>query len=171
MLDRLRRGGTAGIIAGFVVALVVLVHDLLVREPLSTPRLLGRNLLGAPVEGGASGTGALDWLARTLVAGWELAAYSVVHFGAFALFGVLGAWVFRPGRIAGNVLSGALFGLVAGSAMFYAGMWLVAPSFLAAPDWRLVAAMNALAGVVLVSQLVEVAEEGPATDATGTSTD
>lgn len=155
MLERLRRGATAGIIAGFVVALVVLGHDLLVREPFSTPRVLARNLLGAPVEGQAGETGALDWLARTLVAGWELVAWSAVHFAAFALFGVLGARVFRSGRVAGNVLSGALFGLVAGSAMFYAGLWLVAPSFVAAPDWRLVAAVNALAGVVVVSQLVD----------------
>lgn len=155
MLDRLKRGGVAGIIAGFVVALAVLAHDLLARGPFSTPRLLARNVLGAPVEGQAPGTGMLDWLARTLVAGWELAAYSAVHFAAFALFGVLGAWVFRPGRVTGNVLSGALFGLVAGSAMFYAGVWLVAPSFVAAPDWRLVAAVNALAGVVVVSQLVD----------------
>lgn len=155
MLDRLKRGGTAGVIAGFVVALAVLAHDLVAREPFSTPRLLARNVLGAPVEGQTAGSGTLDWLARTLVAGWELAAYSAVHFAAFAVFGVLGAWVFRPGRLAGNVLTGALFGLVAGSAMFYAGLWLVAPSFVAAPDWRLIAAVNALAGVVVVSQLVD----------------
>jgi len=160
MLDRLKRGGTAGIIAGFAVAVVVLLHDLLARKPFSTPRVLGRNVLGAPVDGEAGGPAALDWIARTLIAGWELVAWSAVHFAAFALFGVLGAWVFRPGRLAGNVLSGALFGLVVGSAMFYAGLWLVAPSFVAAPDWRLVAAMNALAGVVVVSQLVDPPGEG-----------
>lgn len=155
MLDRLKRGGTAGIIAGFVVALVVFAHDLFVREPFSTPRLLARNLLGAPVQDQSGGGGILDWVAGALVAGWELVAWSAVHFAAFALFGVLGAWAFRPGRLAGNVLSGALFGLVTGSAMFYAGLWLVAPSFLAVPDWRLIAGVNALAGVVLVSQLVD----------------
>ena len=157
MLDRIKRGAIAGVVTGFAVALVVFLHDLLIREPFSTPRLLGRNLLGAPVEG-AAGEGGLAWVARTLVAGWEVVAYSAVHFLAFALFGVLGAWVFHSGRVRGNVLTGALFGLGVGSAMFYAGLVLVGPSFLAFPDWRLVAAMNALAGVVLVSQVVDIAD-------------
>lgn len=154
MLDRIKRGAIAGFMAGVAVAIVVLVHDIFARTPLATPRLLARNLLGAPLESGSSGGGALAWIAGMLVAGWELLAYSVVHFAAFVVFGVLGAWAFHPRRLPGNALTGALFGLVGGSAMFYAGA-LMAPAFVALPDWRLVAAANAFAGVVLVSQLVD----------------
>ncbi len=153
MLDRIKHGAIAGVVSGLAVAIGVFVFDLFARHPLATPRLLGHTLMGAPVEG--TGGGGLDWLARMLVAGWELVAYSAVHFFAFALFGIAGAWVFAPGRMVANVLTGALFGLVAGSAMFYAGLLAVGPAFVAVPDWRLVIAMNAFAGIVLVSELAD----------------
>lgn len=154
MLQLLKRGSTAGLAAGAAVALVVLVYDLIQLEPLATPKLLSENIFGSQVERTLD-LDALSWIAAVMGTTKSIAIYTMAHFAVFAALGVLGAWVFRPAGVPGNLLTGALFGMAGGSATFYAGHALLAPSFVAAPAWGLVLVANALAGIVIVSQLVD----------------
>ena len=157
MLDRIKAGTAAGLAAGLAVAVMILVYDLVVLEPLATPRLLAASVLGAPIQFD-TGLGMVAWVTGVLQAGWALAAYTIAHFAVFALVGIGAAHVFQLGFMPGNVLTGALYGAFVGTAVFYSGVALVAPEFMSAPDWRLVLLTNALAGVVLVSQLLDHAE-------------
>lgn len=158
MLELVKRGTGAGVVAGLAVAAVVLGYDLLHLDPFGTPGLLSRNLLGGPAAEG-SGSGVLGWVADTLVSIRAISIYTLVHLAVFAGIGLFGAWIFRPrGGLPANMLSGALFGAVVGTMAFYIGAGLVAPGSLTLPDWKLVLAVNAFAGVVFVSQLVEAPE-------------
>jgi len=158
MLQRLKAGAVAGLAAGVAVAVLVLVYDLATLDPLGTPRRLAGNVLGAPhpIEA-ADGLTALAFVAAAMKTAWAIMLYTAAHFTVFALVGVGGAFVF-PSLVKGTVLTGALYGTLAGTAVLYGGMALLAPGFLAVPDWRLVLIANAVAGVVMVSQLVEVPE-------------
>ena len=137
----------------------MLVYDLFKMDPFATPALLTRSLMGGPVVA-SSDLGALEWLAGAVQGTVGLAGYTLAHLSIFALVGVFGAWLFRPGRVPANVATGALFGLAAGSGVFYAGFGLFAPSFVQAPAWQLILAMNAIAGVVIVAQLTEDPKKG-----------
>jgi len=159
MLDRIKTGSLAGLAAGIVVMIVILVYDLARLEPLATPGALAGNVLGVPHQIETSqGLGALAWIASAMTAAWGLALYTAVHFAVFVALGIGAAFVFHPTAVAGTVLTGSLYGAVAGSGVFYAGLALVAPGFVGTPDWRLILAANAIAGLVMVSQLVEVPE-------------
>jgi hypothetical protein len=154
MFDLVKRGSVAGLAAGFVVALVVLAYDLVQMQPLATPTVLAQHASGVPIE--VTGEmGALAWLATALEAGWALALYGAGHLVVFAALGIFGAWLFRAAAVPANVLTGALFGVTGGSIMFYAGNALIAPGFADPPAWGLVALANAVAGIVIVSQLVD----------------
>src|SRR5229473_4635529 len=72
------QGVMGGILAGLVVALWFLVVDVLVGHPFRTPTLLAGVLLHREFP---QATFRL------------VAAYSVLHFGVFALLGVAMAWV------------------------------------------------------------------------------
>lgn len=154
MLERIKRGTAAGLAAGVSVAVFILAYDLVQMEPLATPRLIAGSVLGAPTAV-AGDLGTLAWVASVATATWSLTLYTLAHFALFVLIGIVGAWLFRPGGVVGNVLTGALFGGFVGSAFFYGGLALLAPGFISAPDFRLVLLANAIAGVVLVSQLVD----------------
>jgi len=154
MLERVKRGTVAGLAAGVSVAVFVLVYDFVRMDPLATPRLFAGGLLGTPVD--VSGDlGTLAWVASIATATWSLTLYALAHFALFVLIGLAGAWLFRPGGVRANVITGALYGGVVGSALVYGGLALLTPAFVVLPDWRLVLAANAVAGVVLVSQLVD----------------
>lgn len=162
MLDWVKRGLVAGFTGAATIAAGVFLYDLIVSEPLATPDALARNLLGAPVvpvEGTeaavAGGTGTLAWIADAGVGAYRLALYTLVHFAAFLLLGLSGAWLFLRAGVPGNVLTGALFGAGIGTAVFYAGFALLAPGSVHLPAVGLVVAMNAVAGVVMVSQIVD----------------
>lgn len=165
MLNWVRRGLVAGLTGAATIAAAVFLYDLLVSAPLATPDALARNLIGTPVvpvEGadvatsGAAGT--LAWIADFGVGAYRLALYTLVHFAAFLLLGLSGAWLFLRAGLPGNVLTGALFGAAIGTAAFYAGFALLAPGSVQLPSIALVVAMNAVAGVVMVSQIVDAPE-------------
>lgn len=159
MLDLIKRGSIAGLTAGITVAAGVLIYDLFTMAPLATPSVLARNLMGAPVVTNAD-MGALTWVANAMQGTVAILGYTVAHLSVFALVGVLGAWLFRPGRTPANVVTGALFGLAAGTGVYYAGFGLFAPAFVHAPAWQLILTMNAIAGVVVVAQLTDDPETG-----------
>ena len=75
--DLLREGIIAGFIGAFAVAGWFLITDLLQGRPFSTPSVLGQVIL----------YGITDPVVSPPVAGPTI-AYTLLHFGAFALFGV-----------------------------------------------------------------------------------
>lgn len=157
MLDLVRRGVGAGLTAGFAVAAGVFVYDLVNLEPLATPDTLARNVVGAPLVATAD-LGSFAWLSGFFQRSYSVLGYTLVHLAAFALTGVLASWMFRGRGVPANLVTGALFGMLAGTAVFYAGYGTLAPSFVDAPAWQLVVTMNAFAGVVMVAMLID--EEG-----------
>lgn len=92
-------GVRAGAFAATGVALWFLAADALLAAPLATPALLGRALgrvlFGAPALGAPS-------------AALSVAVYTVVHYLAFAAFGVAAVAVLRVARRHADVLAGAL---------------------------------------------------------------
>lgn len=162
MLDWVKRGLVAGFTGAVTIAAAVFLYDLFSSGPFATPDALARNLLGAPVvpvEGAetaaVAGAGTLAWIADASAGAYRLALYTLVHFAAFLLLGIAGAWLFLRTGVPGNVLTGALFGAGIGTAAFYAGFALLAPGSVQLPAVGLVVAMNAIAGVVMVSQIVD----------------
>src|SRR5437763_16972652 len=100
-------GVVGGILAGLVVALWFLAVDSLAGRPFHTPAALAsaltRQAIGPPTF--------------RLVA-----AYSVVHFGVFAVLGIAMAGAIAALRTSPRLLFGVLFGLVAHERGVYAGV-------------------------------------------------
>src|SRR3989442_6317488 len=137
-------GVVGGVLAGLVVALWFLVVDSLAGRPFHTPAALAsaltRQAIGPPTF--------------RLVA-----AYSVVHFGVFAVLGVAMAGAIAALRTPPRLLFGVLFGLVAQELAFYAGLLLSDASRVAVVPWPHVVAANVLSGFVLMGYLHRAARD------------
>jgi len=120
-------GVVGGVLAGLVVALWFLAVDSIAGRPFHTPAALAsaltRQAVGPPTF--------------RLVA-----AYSVVHFGVFAVLGVVMAGAIAALRTPPRLLFGVLFGLVAQELAFYAGLLLSDASRVAVVPWPHVVAAN-----------------------------
>lgn len=73
-------GVTAGFLAAFAVAVIFLVVDLLAGQPLDTPRKLGSLLMSGTIAGAGS-------------AASPVALYTLFHFAAFSLAGIVVAMI------------------------------------------------------------------------------
>src|SRR2546430_2626542 len=137
-------GVVGGVLAGLVVAFWFLAVDSLAGRPFHTPAALAsaltRQEVGPPTF--------------RLVA-----AYSVVHFGVFALLGVAMAVAIAALRTPPRLLFGVLFGLVAQELAFYAGLLLSDASRVAVVPWPHVVAANVLSGFVLMGYLHRAARD------------
>jgi len=142
--DLIADGVVGGVLAGLVVAVWFLVVDSLAGRPFHTPAALAsaltRQAVGPPTF--------------RLVA-----AYSVVHFGVFAVLGVAMAGTIAALRTPPRLLFGVLFGLVAQELAFYAGLLLSDASRLAVVPWPHVVAANVLSGFVLMGYLHRAARD------------
>ncbi len=148
----LAHGAAGGLFAGVAVILVFLTYDFFRLDPLGTPMLIAR-ALHAPMDASpqliaASRVADIILIARSLV------TYAVFHFGVFAALGAGAAVLFERVGVAKNLLTGALYGLIACSAVFYTGNAMVGGGVLEAPDWRIVLLANAIAGIVMVAHLL-----------------
>ncbi len=131
------RGATGGILAGLVVALWFLVADGLAGQPFRTPTLLWNIFQHEP--------GPTTFRA--------VAAYSVLHFGVFALLGIAMAWLSTKLPAPPRLLLGVVFGLVLQEALFYSGLALSGAQGLDVVPWAHVFGANILSGVVLMAFL------------------
>ena len=91
----LREGGIAGVIGASTVALWFLMVDSIAGRPLFTPAILGASLFDL-LGGGFGGRGLAV----------HVAAYTVIHFGAFIIIGVVAAYLMnvldrRPSLLVG----------------------------------------------------------------------
>src|SRR5216683_1849910 len=121
------QGVMGGILAGLVVALWFLVVDVLVGL------LLHREFPQATFR--------------------LVAAYSVLHFGVFALLGVAMAWVSAALAAPPRVLLGVVFGLVLQEVVFYTGLVLSGAPRLDVIPWPHVFGANIASGLILMSYL------------------
>jgi hypothetical protein len=131
------RGATGGILAGLVVALWFLVADGLAGQPFRTPTLLWNVFQreAGPVTFRA------------------VAAYSVLHFGVFALLGIAMAWLSAALPAPPRLLLGVVFGLVLQEVVFYSGLTLSGAHGLGVVPWAHVFGANILSGIVLMAFL------------------
>jgi len=132
------QGVMGGILAGLVVALWFLVVDVFVGHPFRTPTLLAGVLLHREFP---QATFRL------------VAAFSLLHFGVFALLGVAMAWVSAAFAAPPRVLLGVVFGLVLQEVVFYTGLVLSGAPRLDVVPWPHVFGANIAAGLVLMSYL------------------
>lgn len=134
-----RDGIIAGLLAGFVLAVLFYFYDLGQGAPLRTPAFLWGALT---VQGEVEATTGV------------IAAFTIVHFVVWALLGLLAAALIEWAGLPRNVLIGAAYGLFACSLVFYLGL-IRAPDdlVLSAPGWPAVFFGNALAGIVMFTHL------------------
>lgn len=147
--ERIIRGAEAGALAAAGVAVVFLFGDLLALAPLHTPTILANGLFGAPTDPAEAG------LLASAVAlagmGFRLVAYTVLHFAAFSLVGILGAFVLKTGGFLASIAGGALFGATVFTAVFYGSRGIIhdAPVVLQGAGVGTVMGVNLVAGVIL----------------------
>jgi hypothetical protein len=132
------QGVTGGILAGLVVALWFLVADVLAGHPFRTPALLAGVLLHR------------DFPQPTLAL---VSAYTVLHFGVFALLGVVMAWVSAAFAAPPRLFLGVVFGLVLQELVFYAGLIISHAPRLDIVPWPHLFGANIASGLVLMSYL------------------
>lgn len=136
------RGILAGAMGALALAVWFLIIDLLEGEPFRTPAFLASAL----------GLGEIQLGALSVV------VYTIVHFAAFALVGVVAAWFVErlevvPGALLGIVLGFLLFNLV-----FYGSVIVTRDNtdVVAALGWPQVLAGNIIAGAVLFYALAKL---------------
>jgi len=139
-------GVVGGALAGLVVALWFLVVDAVAGRPFHTPALLASVVVRQEMTGPTFRL---------------VAAYTVVHFGVFALLGVAMAAAITALQAPPRLLLGVIFGLVAQELVFYAGLMLSGASRVAVVPWPHVVAANVLSGFALMAYLRRAVRDQP----------
>lgn len=93
----IREGLIAGVIGATSVAIWFLVVDSIARRPFFTPQLLGTALLGVFDR-------TLDALPRSFAA--TIIMYTVVHYAAFCIVGIIASVVVHMAETAPSILGG-----------------------------------------------------------------
>lgn len=137
-------GAVAGLLAATALILLFLFIDLAKGEPLATPTFLSGALLGQELPE-----------ATTL----RIGLYTVAHYLAFVVLGMLAAMMFDTFKIPRNLTIGAAFGLFACSIVFYPALIITGTDILSAPAWQVVFFGNVLAGLVIVAYLHYASDE------------
>jgi len=135
-----REGVWAGLIGGSSVAVWFLLYDLALGQPFRTP-----GLLGAGIFNGLRDPANLQVSAAIVV------GYTVVHFTAFILFGLLAAFLLAASEREPLLLLG-VFVLFACFEVFFVGFaTLVAMSLVEALGWWPIVAGNIMAATAMVA--------------------
>ncbi len=142
-----RIGVQAGLLAGTVVAATFFVADLARLAPLATPTALSCSFLGS-----------CDVVLSPLVVesvtiislGVRLAVLTLLHLLVFSALGAGVVALCHYSRVPLNALTGALYGLVACSLVFYTAIWLSnAATVIELPSLWSILLVNLLAGAVM----------------------
>lgn len=138
--NSIREGIIAGFLSATVIAVWLLVVDAINGHPFFTPIVLGRGLLG--FFGMAQMTDS-DML--------HVAMYTVFHYAAFALIGVMVAKIVHQARRTPAILAGFLIIFIAFELGFYGltGM-LSSGSALGGLAWYQIMAANLVAAFVML---------------------
>lgn len=134
----LREGAITGIVGATTVALWFLIVDVIAGHPLYTPEVLGTGLLSVLGPSGAE--------SPMLI----VALYTVVHYVAFILVGILAAALVHAAKREPNVLAGALILFVAIEIGFYGLTALLSQTdALGTLAWYQIGLANLLAAVAM----------------------
>jgi hypothetical protein len=132
------RGLLAGILGAAVMALWFLLIDAAQGAPFRTPALLAASLVG--IEDFATRPGLI-------------ALYTLVHFTAFALVGVLATWILARMEVAPGILLGLVLGFILFDLVFYGSVYVTGLDVVEALGWVEVLTGNLLAGVTIMGTL------------------
>jgi hypothetical protein len=137
--NTIREGILAGCLSATVIAVWLFVVDYLAGHPLLTPTVLGRGLVG--VFGLRMGDTAMNYIT----------AYTVFHYGMFALIGVLVAKIVHAARRTPAVLAGFLIIFIAFELGFYGlTAMLSVTTELRGLAWYQLMAANLVASLVML---------------------
>jgi hypothetical protein len=137
-----REGVVAGFIGATAVAMWFLILDTIQGRPFHTPSILGEalfSLLGLPQSGTIT----------------YVAVYTIFHYAAFALTGILLVFLIHKSRRIPSILAGLLLGFVVFEMGFYfLSALLSAPTLLGDIAWYQIAIGNLLAAAGMSLYLV-----------------
>jgi hypothetical protein len=136
----IREGFVGGMIGAALVALWFLLHDTFKGQPLRTPALLG-----AAVFQGITDPGAIEISLRVIL------GYTFLHGLAFAIFGIVAAFLVAAAERLPVLLLG-LFMLFAAFEVFFFGLVMIlGQSLLGALVWWAIFVANLLAAVGMLA--------------------
>lgn len=139
----LLHGATGGLLAGAVVALWFFALDAARGDPLATPGLLARELLGSSSPG-------------------SVVLYTALHFGVFALLGLATAAFLRAVRVRAGLLVGAVVGIGVLDALYYGILLTTDADLLGLLPGPHVLLANLAAGIALAIYLNRAIGDGAA---------
>ena len=131
-------GLVGGLIAGGVVATWFLAVDLIAGQPFATPAALASVMLGDESTDGSFRL---------------VAAYTVVHFGIFALLGMATSWFLAAIGVPPGLLVGAVFGLGVLDSVYYGALLVTGADMLTVLPARHVLAANLMGGMLMMAYL------------------
>lgn len=136
-----REGFIAGVIGATAVALWFLVVDLVAAHPFYTPEILGRSVMSilGPDRGDS-----------TLLV---VTVYTLFHYAAFIVAGIIATAIIHAGRQQSAVLAGALILFVAFEIGFYGFTALLSESALGDLAWYQIGAANLIATILMGAYL------------------
>lgn len=132
------RGLIAGVLGATAMALWFLVIDAAQGVPFRTPALLASSLMG--VDGFASSPGLI-------------ALYTLIHFAAFMVVGVLATGILRWMQAAPSLLLGLVLGFILFDIVFYASVYVTGIDVVAELGWIEVLVGNLIAGLSVMGYL------------------
>lgn len=138
--NSIREGIVAGFLSATVIAVWLLVIDAINGHPFFTPIVLGRGLIGFFGMASMPDTDAVHMI-----------AYTIFHYAAFALIGILVAKIVHQARRTPAILAGFLIIFIAFELGFYGltGM-LSSGSALGGLAWYQIMAANLVAAFVML---------------------
>ena len=134
----LKRGVVAGILGGLALAVWFLVIDLIGHQPLRTPAFLAGALLGREQVQFHAGL---------------IALYTLVHFAAFILVGLIVTWLIERTETPPHFLLGLVLGFLLFDLVFYLGVIVTGVNVVRALGWPEVLTGNLVAGITLMGYL------------------
>ena len=143
-----REGVIAGLIGATVVAIWFFIVDLIAGHPLFTPQALGDALMTA-LPGPSRGEGPLE----------HVMLYTVFHYAAFLVLGMIAAAIIYLSDREPSVMAGFLILFVAFEVGFYLFIMLLQRSLLGDIAWYQVGVANILAAVFMGRYLVHAHPE------------
>jgi hypothetical protein len=132
------RGVVAGVAGATALALWFLVVDGSQGQPLRTPDFLAGALLGS--QGIQMGVGGV-------------LLYTLIHYGAFVVVGLLMSWILSLVETSSPVLLGLVLGFALFDLVFYGSVIITGVDVVQALGWPEVLVGNLIAGVCLMSVL------------------
>ncbi len=132
-----REGIVTGVIGATVVALVFLLIDIVAAHAFYTPETLGRSvlsILGPPFDDSTFSV---------------VAIYTVIHYAAFVIVGMIAVAIVHAGLRESSVLAGALILFVVMGIGFYGFTALLTESPLGGLAWYQIGLANLLAAIAM----------------------